>query len=178
MCVSRGWGTEGLHPGHLEDHKLLYVSLEILLLTTSRRSRTPWVQMLWKGGQVRTALCEKTKIEFSGHPTPPDRIFWILPCIINIQTLLSASNTVALYQGHLYVFFETPKKSMRWIDGVGVAQHIWRDFTWISESWAWQGRVGAFGLFVCLFWLAWPDSLRPSQQSFGLVGMGLPGWIQ
>ena len=24
---------------HLEDHKLLYVSLEILLLTTSRRSR-------------------------------------------------------------------------------------------------------------------------------------------
>ena len=25
--------------------------------------------MLLKGDQVRTALCEKTKIEFSGHPT-------------------------------------------------------------------------------------------------------------
>ena len=90
--------------------------------------------MLWKGGQVRTALCEKTKIEFSGHqppppPPPPDRIFWILPCIINIQTLLSASSTVTLYPGHQYVFFETPKRSMQWIDGVGVAQHIWRDFT-------------------------------------------------
>ena len=119
---------------HLEDHKLLYVSLEILLLTTSRRSRTPWVQMLCKGGQVRIALCEKTKIEFSGHPTPPDRIFWILSCIINIQTLLSASSNVALYPGHQYVFFETPKRSMRWIVGFGVAQHIWTDFTWISES--------------------------------------------
>ena len=47
-----------------------------------------------------------------------------------------------------------------------------------SESWAWEGRVRAFGLFVCLFSFAWLDSLRPSQQSFGLVGMGLPGWIQ
>ena len=109
---------------HLEDHKLLYVSLEILLLTTSRRSRTPWVQLLRKGGQVRTALCEKTKIKFSGHPNPPDRIFWILPCIVNIQTLLSASSTVALYPRHQYVFFETPNRSMWWIDGVGVAQHI------------------------------------------------------
>ena len=116
---------------HLEDHKLLYVSLEILLLTTSRRSRTPWVQLLRKGGQVRTALCEKTKIKFSGHPTPPpptptpqDRIFWILSCIVNIQTLLSASSTVTLYSRRQYVFFETPNRSMWWIDWVGVAQRI------------------------------------------------------
>ena len=33
-------------------------------------------------------------------------------------------------------------------------------------------------MFVCLFLLAWLDSLSPSQQSFGLVVMGLPGWIQ
>ena len=45
---------------HLEDHKLLYVSLEKLLLTISRRSRTPWVQLLRKGGQV----CEKTNYMF------------------------------------------------------------------------------------------------------------------
>ena len=115
---------------HLEDHKLLYVSLEILLLTTSRRSRAPWVQLLRKGGQVLTALCEKTKIKFSGHPTPPtplppqDRIFWILSCIVNIQTLLSASSTVTLYPRRQYVFFETPNRSMWWIDGGGVAQRI------------------------------------------------------
>ena len=108
---------------HLEDHKLLYVSLETLLLTTSRRSRTHWVQLLRKGGQVRTALCEKSKIKFSGHPHP-DRIFWILPCIVNIQTLLSASSTVLLYPRRQYVFFETPNKSMWWIDGGGVAQRI------------------------------------------------------
>ena len=46
-------GDRGFAP-HLEDHKLLYVSLEILLLTTSRRSRTPWVQLFRKGGQVGT----------------------------------------------------------------------------------------------------------------------------
>ena len=33
-------------------------------------------------------------------------------------------------------------------------------------------------MFVCLFSFAWLDSLRPSQQSLSLVGMGLPGWIQ
>ena len=110
---------------HLEDHKLLYVSLEILLLTTSRRSRTPWVQLLRKGGQVRTALCEKTTIKLSGPPPPPpDRIFWILLCIVNIQTLLSASSTVTLYPRRQYVFFETLNGSMWWIDGDGVAQRI------------------------------------------------------
>ena len=108
--------------------QVVNVSLEILLLTTSRRRRTPWVQLLRKGGQVRTALCEKTKIKFSGHltppPPPPDRIFWILPCIVNIQTLLSASSTVTLYPRRQYVFFETPNRSMWWIDGGGVAQRI------------------------------------------------------
>ena len=64
-------GDRGFAP-QLEDQKLLYVPLEILLLTTSGRSRTPWAQLLRKGGQVRTALCEikKTKIKISGHPTP------------------------------------------------------------------------------------------------------------
>ena len=108
---------------HLKDHKLLYVYLKILLLTTSR-CRTPWVQLLRKGGQVRTALCEKTKIKLLGHQTPPDGIFWILPCIVNIQTLLSAYSTVELYPRHQYVFFETPNRSMLRIDGVGVAQRI------------------------------------------------------
>ena len=108
---------------HLEDHKLLYVSLEILLLTTFRRSRTPWVQWLQKGGQVRTALCEKkTKIKFSGHPTPQAEFSG--SCIVNIQPLLSASSTVALHLRHQYVFFETPNRSMWCIDGVGVAQRI------------------------------------------------------
>ena len=123
------WGGDRGFASHLEDHKLLYVSLEILLLTTSRRSRTPWVQLLRKGGKVRTAPCEKTKIKFLGHPPPPplpDRIFWILPCIVNIQTLLSASSTVTLYPRRQFFFFETPNRSIWWIDGggVGVAQRI------------------------------------------------------
>ena len=115
---------------HLEDHKLLYVSLEILLLTTLRRSRTPWVQMLRKGGQVRTALCEKTKIEFSGHPTPqtdPPMHHKYPNHAIGIQYC-------SIVSGTSICLFKTPKRSMRWIDGVGVTQHIWRDFTRISES--------------------------------------------
>ena len=64
----------------------------------------------------------KTKIKFSGHP--PDRIFWILPCIVKIYALLSASSTVALYPIHQYVFFETHNRSMWWTDGVAVAQRI------------------------------------------------------
>ena len=62
--------------------------------------------------------------------------------------------------------------------GFGWLSVFWMDLTWTSDSWAWQGRVGSFGLFVCLFWFALLDSLRPSQQSSGLVGIGLPGWIQ
>ena len=114
MVGDRGFAS------HLEDHKLLYVSLEILLLTTLRRSRTPWVQLLRKGGQVCTALCEKTKIKFSGHPTPQAEFSG--SCIVNIQSLLSAFSTVALHPRHQYVFFETPNRSMRCIDGV--AQRI------------------------------------------------------
>ena len=59
--------------------------------------------------------------------------------------------------------------------GLGWLSVFWRDLTWISESWAWEDRVGAFGLFICLFSFAWLDSLRPSQQSFGLVRMGQLG---
>ena len=35
-----------------------------------------------------------------------------------------ASNTVALYPRHQYVFFEAPNRSMLWIDVVGVAQRM------------------------------------------------------
>ena len=124
MCVSRGWGQRVcIPPGRSQ---VVICSLEILLLTTSRRSRTPRDQLLRTGGQVRTALCEKNKITFSADqpPPPPDRIFRILPCSVNIQTLLSASSTVAVYPRHQYVFFETPNGSMWWIDGVGEAQRI------------------------------------------------------
>ena len=119
-------GDRGFAP-QLEDQNLLYVSLEILLLTTSGRSRTPWAQLLRKGGQVRTALCEikKTKIKISGHPTP--------------QTEFSGSSHASLtskpcsqhpvlypilYPRHQYFFFETPNRSMWWIDGDGMAQRI------------------------------------------------------
>ena len=47
---------------------------------------------------------------------PPDIIFWIHPCIVNIQTLLSASSTVALYSRHQYVFSKLPigEMAMSW----------------------------------------------------------------
>ena len=119
-------GDRGFAP-QLEDQNLLYVSLEILLLTTSGRSRTPWAHLLRKGGQVRTALCEikKNKIKISGHPTP--------------QTEFSGSSHASLtskpcfqhpvlypilYPRHQYFFFETPNRSMWWIDGDGMAQRI------------------------------------------------------
>ena len=35
-----------------------------------------------------------------------------------------ASSTVALYPRHQYVIFETPNRSMWWIEGYGVAQRI------------------------------------------------------
>ena len=119
-------GDRGFAP-QLEDQKLLYVSLEILLLTTSGRSRTPWAQLLRKGGQVRTALCEikKTKIKISGHPTPqtefsgsPHASLTSKPCFQNPVLY------PVLYPRHRYVFFETPNRSMWWIDGDGVAQRI------------------------------------------------------
>ena len=120
-------GNRGFAP-QLEDQKLLYVSLEILLLTTSGRSRTLWAQLLRKGGQVRTALCEikKTKIKISGHPTPQTELFFgsshasltSKPCFQHPVLY------PVLYQRHQYVFFETPNKSMWWIDGEGVAQRI------------------------------------------------------
>ena len=119
-------GDRGFAP-QLEDQKLLYVSLEILLLTTSGRSRTPWAQLLRKGGQVRTALCEikKTKIKISGHPTPqtefsgsPHASLTSKPCFQHPVLY------PILYPRHQYVFFETPNRSMLWIDGDGVAQRI------------------------------------------------------
>ena len=119
-------GDRGFAP-QLEDQKLLYVSLEILLLTTSGRSRTPWAQLLQKGGQVRTALCEikKTKIKISGHPTPqtefsgsPHASLSSKPCFQHPVLY------PVLYPRHQYVFFETPNRSMCRIDGDGVAQRI------------------------------------------------------
>ena len=119
-------GDRGFAP-QLEDQKLLYVSLEILLLTTSGRSRTPWAQLLRKGGQVRTALCEKkkTKIKISGHQTPqtefsgsPHASLTSKPCFQHPVLY------PVLYPRHQYVFFETPNRSMWWIDGDGVAQRI------------------------------------------------------
>ena len=120
-------GDRGFAP-QLEDQKLLYVSLEILLLTTSGRSRTPWAQLLRKGGQVRTALCEikkKTKIKISGHPTPktefsgsPHASLTSKPCFQHPVLY------PVLYPRHQYVFFETPNRSMWCIDGDGVAQRI------------------------------------------------------
>ena len=67
---------------------------------------------------------KKLKLSFQDTPPPPNRISWILPCIVNIQTLLSASSTVTLYPRRQYVFFETPNRRMWWIDGGGVAQRI------------------------------------------------------
>ena len=119
-------GDRGFAP-QLEDQKLLYVSLEILLLTTSGRSRTPWAQLLRKGGQVRTALCEikKTKIKISGHPTPqtefsgsPHASLTSKPCFQHPVLY------PVLYPRRQYVFFETANRSMWWIDGDGVAQRI------------------------------------------------------
>ena len=121
---------------HLEDHKLLYVSLEILLLTTSRRSRTNCFERAARS--ARSSVKKKTKIKFSGHPTippPPDRIFWILPCIVNIQTLLLASSTVELYPRHQYVYFKSPTRSMWSIDGVWVAQRILKGLGILGQVW-------------------------------------------
>ena len=119
-------GDRGFAP-QLEDQKLLYVSLEILLLTTSGRSRTPWAQLLRKGGQVRTALCEikKTKIKISGHPTPQTEFFGSPHASLTSKPCFQHPVLYpVLYPRHQYVFFETPNRSMWWIDGDGVAQRI------------------------------------------------------
>ena len=111
----------------LEDQKSLYVSLEILLLTTSGRSRTPWAQLLRKGGQVRTALCEikKTKIKISGHPTPQTEFSGSSHASLTSKPCFQHPVLYpVLYPRHQYVFFETPNRSMWWIDGDGVAQRI------------------------------------------------------
>ena len=119
-------GDRGFAP-QLEDQKLLYVSLEILLLTTSGRSRTPWAQLLRKGGQVRTALCEikKTKIKISGHPTPETEFSGSSHASLTSKPCFQHPVLYpVLYPRHQYVFFETPNRSMWWIDGDGVAQRI------------------------------------------------------
>ena len=119
-------GDRGFAP-QLEDQKLLYVSLEILLLTTSGRSRTPWAQLLRKGGQVRTALCEikKTKIKISGHPTPQTEFSGSSHASLTSKPCFQHPVLYpVLYPRHQYVFFETPNRSMWWIDGDGVAQRI------------------------------------------------------
>ena len=116
-------GDRGFAP-QLED--LLYVSLEILLLTTSGRSRTPWAQLLRKGGQVRTALCEiKKKNKDLRTPNPPDRIFWISHASLTSKPCFQHPVLYpVLYPRHQYFFFETPNRSMWWIDGDGMAQRI------------------------------------------------------
>ena len=119
-------GDRGFAP-QLEDQKLLYVSLEILLLTTSGRSRTLWAQLLRKGGQVRTALCEikKTKIKVSGHPAPQTEFSGSSHASLTSKPCFQHPVLYpVLYPRHQYVFFETPKRSMWWIDGDGVAQRI------------------------------------------------------
>ena len=119
-------GDRGFAP-QLEDQKLLYVSLEILLLTTSGRSRTPWAQLLRKGGQIRTALCEikKTKIKISGHPTPQTEFSGSSHASLTSEPCFQHPVLYpVLYPRHQYVFFETPNRSMWWIDGDGVAQRI------------------------------------------------------
>ena len=119
-------GDRGFAP-QLEDQNLLYVSLEILLLTTSGRSRTPWAQLLRKGGQVRTALCEikKTKIKISGHPTPQTEFSGSSHALLTSKPCFQHPVLYpVLYPRHQYVFFETPNRSMWWIDGDGVAQRI------------------------------------------------------
>ena len=119
-------GDRGFAP-QLEDQKLLYVSLEKLLLTTSGRSRTPWAQLLRKGGQVRTALCEikKTKIKISGHQTPQTEFSGSLHASLTSKPCFQHPVLYpVLYPRHQYVFFETPNRSMWWIDGDGVAQRI------------------------------------------------------
>ena len=119
-------GDRGFAP-QLEDQKSLYVSLEILLLTTSGRSRTPWAQLLRKGGQVHTALCEikKTKIKISGHPTPQTEFSGSSHASLTSKPCFQHPVLYpVLYPRHQYVFFETPNRSMWWIDGDGVAQRI------------------------------------------------------
>ena len=119
-------GDRGFAP-QLEDQKLLYVSLEILLLTTSGRSRTPWAQLLRKGGQVRTAVCEikKTKIKISGHPTPQTEFSGSSHASLTSKPCFQHPVLYpVLYPRHQYVFFEIPNRSMWWIDGDGVAQRI------------------------------------------------------
>ena len=119
-------GDRGFAP-QLEDQKLLYISLEILLLTTSGRSRTRWAQLLRKGGQVRTALCEikKTKIKISGHPTPQTEFSGSSHASLTSKPCFQHPVLYpVLYPRHQYVFFETPNRSMWWIDGDGVAQRI------------------------------------------------------
>ena len=58
-------------------------------------------------------------------------------------------------------FSKLPVGACGGLMGLGWLSVFWRDLTWISESWAWQGIVWAFVVSVCLFWLAWLDSLRP-----------------
>ena len=119
-------GDRGFAP-QLEDQNLLYVSLEILLLKTSGRSRTPWAQLLRKGGQVRTALCEikKTKIKISGHPTPQTEFSGSSHASLTSKPCFQHPVLYpVLYPRHQYVFFETPNRSMWWIHGDGVAQRI------------------------------------------------------
>ena len=109
-------GDRGFAP-QLEDQKLLYVSLEILLLTTSGRSRTPWAQLLRKGGQVRTALCEikKTKIKISGHPTPQTEFSGSSHASLTSKPCFQHPVLYpVLYPRHQYVFYETPNRSMGW----------------------------------------------------------------
>ena len=119
-------GDRGFAP-QLEDQNLLYVSLEILLLTTSGRSRTPCAQLLRKGGQVRTALCEikKTKIKISGHPTPQTEFSGSSHASLTCKPCFQHPLLYpVLYPRHQYFFFETPNRSMWWIDGNGMAQRI------------------------------------------------------
>ena len=119
-------GDRGFAP-QLEDQNLLYVSLEILLLTTSGRSRSPCAQLLRKGGQVRTALCEikKTKIKISGHPTPQTEFSGSSHASLTSKPCFQHPVLYpVLYPRHQYVFFETPNRSIWWIDGDGVAQRI------------------------------------------------------
>ena len=162
---------------HLEDHKLLYVPSKYCYWQPREEVGPLGSKCFEKEARSALPSMKKTKIEFSGHPTPQTD-FLDPPMHHKYSNHAVSIQYCSIVSGTSICLFWNSQRSMRWIDGVGVAQHIWRDFTWISESWAWQGRVGAFGLFVCLFWLAWLDSLHPSQQSFGLVGMGLPGWIQ
>ena len=119
-------GDRGFAP-QLEDQKLLYISLEILLLTTSGRNRTPWAQLLRKGGQVRTALCDmkKTKIKNSGHPTPQAEFSGSSHASLTSKPCFQHPVLYpVLYPRHQYVFFEAPNRSMWWIDGDGLAQRI------------------------------------------------------